>query len=118
MTKEILREARYYCDGCGYAVLESTSEHIEQAFEQCGWVHATTHHGDKVDYCPVCRRDSPFEAVQRVRELHCRYDAMDGYVNVRCNCCGHPWPCPTISALDGGSEYVVRQLWDALRSMR
>ena len=69
MTKETLYEARYYCDGCGYAVLESTAEHIEQAFEQCGWVHATTHHGDKVDYCPTCRRDSPFEAVQRVREV-------------------------------------------------
>ena len=68
MSKEILREARYYCDCCGYAVLESTAEHIEQAFEQCGWVHATTHHGDKVDYCPTCRRDSPFEVVQRVRE--------------------------------------------------
>ena len=40
-------------------------------------------------------------AIQRVRELHCRYDAMDGYVNVRCNCCGHPWPCLTIRALDG-----------------
>lgn len=106
MTKETLYEARYYCDGCGYAVLESTSEHIEQAFEQCGWVHATTHHGGKVDYCPVCRRDSPFEAIQRVRELHYPIPGFNGsqWCGAHCEATATYWPCETIRALDGDGD--------------
>lgn len=68
MTREVIHEARIYCDGCGYAVVESTVGYIDRAFEQCGWLHATTPHGAEIDYCPVCRADSPFEAVQRVRD--------------------------------------------------
>lgn len=69
MTKEVVHEVRIYCDGCGYAVVESTVDYIDRAFEQCGWLHTTTPHGAEMDYCPVCRADSPFEAVQRVRHI-------------------------------------------------
>lgn len=41
-------------------------------------------------------------AVQRVRELHYAYDAMDR--RRRCGCCGHPWPCLTALAVDGDSD--------------
>ena len=38
--------------------------------------------------------------IARVRQLHYGYDAMDGLR--RCGCCGHPWPCLTALALNGG----------------
>lgn len=40
--------------------------------------------------------------VQRVRELHYGYDAMDGLQ--RCGCCGYPWPCLTALAVKGDSD--------------
>lgn len=118
MTKEVVHEARIYCDGCGCAVVESAVDYIDRAFEQCGWLHTTTQHGVEMDYCPVCRADSPFEAVQRVRELHrecisvpvsdggCAADEHDsdaGDPPICLHCTGD-WPCATIRALDGSDD--------------
>ncbi len=112
MTREIVHEARYYCDGCGHAVVESTVDYIDQAFEQCGWLHTTTPLGAEMDYCPVCRADNPFEAVQRVRELHHfvvdEIETREGPEDVQhCSECGYiptdEEPCPTIRILDGAA---------------
>lgn len=59
------------CDGCGLAVLECMGDGVEAALQECGWVQIP----DKAWHlCPVCRPDSPFEAVKRVLALA---DMMD-----------------------------------------
>ena len=60
-----LQLATVDCDGCGLAVLECVGDGVEAALQECGWVQIP----DKAWHlCPVCRPDSPFAAVERVRE--------------------------------------------------
>ncbi len=62
--REHTNEIRVYCDGCSYAVVEAQADYIDRAFDGCGWLHRVRD-GRKEDLCPMCRPDSPFEAVQR-----------------------------------------------------
>lgn len=63
---ERLQLVQIDCDGCGIACLEYREHRRDEAFEECGWVQIP----DKAWHlCPVCRPDSPFEAVKRVRTL-------------------------------------------------
>ena len=50
----------------------------------------------------LARAEKAEAAIQRVRELHHAYDAMDR--RRRCGCCGHPWPCLTATAVGGSDE--------------
>jgi len=65
------------------------------------WRIACGHHQNLYE-AAVERYQTAEAQVQRVRELHYGYDAMDGLQ--RCGCCGHPWPCLTALALDGGDD--------------
>lgn len=55
---------RLICDGCGVCVIEDAK--VFEAAKAFGWQFENEQH-----MCPVCRPDSPFDAVKRVREA-CR----------------------------------------------
>ena len=69
MTREVVDHARLWCDGCGNAVIESVADDLDAAADRAGWVmQVNAADGIRIDLCPVCRPDSPFTQVQRVRE--------------------------------------------------
>lgn len=68
----------------------------------CDCVRCQTEECDASELCGCCLNaevERLTTAIQRVRELHHAYDAMDQ--RRRCGCCGHPWPCLTAQALNG-----------------
>lgn len=69
MSREVVHEARVWCDGCGYACLEATAEYIDEAVERCAWhTYTSKDNGARIDLCPTCKPRSPDAQVQRARD--------------------------------------------------
>ena len=104
MSYERAMYERLICDGCGVAVLET--EDVLSHAPDWGWSVGDKH------LCHMCQPDSPFEAVERVRELHHfvvdEIETREGPEDVQhCSECGYiptdEEPCPTIRTLDGAA---------------
>ena len=49
-------------------MVAASAEYIDRALEESEWIHRVWD-GREEDLCPVCRPDSPFDTVKRVREV-------------------------------------------------
>lgn len=67
MSREHYNETRVYCDGCGFAVVESQADYTDRAIKECGWL-VRIHNGRQQELCPVCRPDTP-EILVKIREV-------------------------------------------------
>ena len=105
MSYERAMYERLICDGCGVAVLEA--EDVLSHAPDWGWSVGDKH------LCHMCRPDSPFEAVERVRELH--RPCSDPHLHDGGRCClecsdygrqgvVRMYPCDTLNALEGDSD--------------
>jgi len=92
MSYERAMYERLICDGCGVAVLET--EDVLSHAPDWGWSVGDKH------LCHMCQPDSPFEAVERVRELLASgtFEAIRGAQRTRVVSAYH-----LRKALDGGA---------------
>lgn len=75
--RETTNETRVWCDGCSFACLEAQSAYIDRAIVESGWI-VRERYGRQEELCPLCRPDSPFDVVDRVREVVSRgFDVTD-----------------------------------------